>query len=113
MIKGDRLPLGIFGLVGSFAPTIVKMFNDLPNIAFVFKWELAAVVVLYGLLGGLISITYPYRGKPTPWKALLLGCGFPAIIGTATASLRPPHLGPNLGEGTDASWSIWDFISLF
>jgi hypothetical protein len=114
MVSPTRIPLGLFGIVGSFAPSIIKMFNDLPNIAFVFKWEWAVVIALYGFLGGVVSVIFPYRGRPTPWKALLLGGSFPAIIGTAAAWMRPRGPGSSLGgEGAGIPWTALDFVSLF
>jgi hypothetical protein len=114
MIKTDRLILGPFGFVGSLAPSIVKMFNDLPNIAFVFKWEWAVVILLYGLLGALIAITYPYKKRPTAWGALLLGCGLPTIVGSAASYFRPARFGGPLGgPGEELHWNVWDFFSLF
>jgi hypothetical protein len=114
MILFNRLPLGILGIIGSFAPSIIKMFNDLPNIAFVLQWEWLVVVILYGLLGGLIAVIYPYRGHATAWKALLLGSGFPALIGAAAAATRAVGLGTSLGgPGSDAPWQGLDYIALF
>jgi len=105
--------LSAFGFVGSFAPSIVKMFNQLPNIAFAFKWEWLVVILLYGLLGSLIALIYPYRGRPSAWRALLLGCSFPTLIGTAANVFGPKGIGGHLGGNAVESWSPWDFITLF
>lgn len=113
MIQIQRIPLGLFGFVGSFAPSIVKMFNQLANIAFVFRWEWMVVILLYGLLGALVAVIYPYRGKPTAWRALLLGCSFPALIGAAAAVASPSGPGTSLGGSEVNHWSSWDFITLF
>jgi hypothetical protein len=113
MITRSRIPLGAFGLIGSFAPSVIKMFNDLPNVAFLFKWQWVVVVLLYGFLGGLIAIIYPYRRKPTAWKALLIGCAFPALIGSAAGFVRAAGLGPGLGTGPEVPWTFWDYIALF
>jgi hypothetical protein len=113
-MQSSRLKLGIFGVVGSFAPSIIKMFNDLPNLAFLLSWQWAVVVCLYGLLGGLISGIFPYRGPATPWKALLIGCGFPSIIGTAAALAKAAGAGSSLGGPTTQSgWTGLDFLALF
>lgn len=113
MLQYQRLHLGLFGFIGSFAPSIVKMYNQISNIAFVFKWEWLVVILLYGLLGALVAIIYPYRGRPSSWRALLLGCAFPAIIGAAAALGSPAGPGSSLG-GTDVDqWTGWDFITLF
>lgn len=113
MIQFQRLHLGLFGFAGSFAPSIIKMFNQLSNIAFVFRWEWIAVVLLYGLLGALVAVIYPYRGRPSAWRALLLGCSFPAIIGAAAAFASPGGPGSSLGGTGVDQWSSWDFITLF
>jgi hypothetical protein len=109
-----KLQTGIFGLIGSFAPSIIKMFNDLPNLAFLFSWQWAVVVGLYGFLGRLISVIYPYRGEPSAWKALLVGCSFPALIGAAAALARAGGAGSSLGiPDAQTSWSALDFLALF
>jgi hypothetical protein len=114
MIDRHRLPLGLFGFVGSFAPSIIKMFNDLPNIAFVFKWEWGVVIVLYGLLGALVAVTYPYKKRPTAWGALLLGCSFPTALGVAASFFRGPRFGAPLGgPAEETQWDLWDFLALF
>src|SRR4051794_30725873 len=95
-----RVKLATFGFIGSFAPSIVKMFNQLPNIAFVFEWPWAVVILLYGLLGALIAAIYPYRRIPSAWAALLLGCSFPTIIGAGASIARPGGPGSPLGDAT-------------
>jgi hypothetical protein len=114
MINWNRLPLGIFGFIGSFVPTIIKMFNNLSNIAFVVRWEWLVVICLYGFIGGLAAVIYPYKNRPTAWRALLLGSGFPALIGAASAIGKGDAPGTGLGSGdTAAAWSPLDFITLF
>jgi hypothetical protein len=114
MTAVERLRAGIFGVIGSFAPSIIKMFNDLPNLAFLLNWQWAVVVSLYGLLGGLIAIIYPYRGAVTAWKALLIGCSFPSLVGTAAALARAAGPGSSLGGPTaQTGWTGLDFLALF
>ena len=112
-MRRNRIYLGLFGIVGSFAPSIIKMFNDLPNVAFLLTWQWAVVVCLYGLLGAVIAIVYPYRGSATAWKALLLGCGFPALLGAAAGFARAVGPGSSLGGAADRTWSGLDFLALF
>ncbi|MET4072075.1 hypothetical protein ABID58_006902 [Bradyrhizobium sp. S3.2.6] len=114
MTTSGRLQSGLFGIVGSFAPSIIKMFNDLPNLAFLLSWQWAVVVTLYGLLGGLIAVIYPYRGPVTAWKALLIGVSFPSLIGTAAALARAAGPGTSLGGPTpQTGWTGLDFLALF
>src|SRR5262245_2663316 len=114
MTTGERLQTGIFGIIGSFAPSIIKMFNDLPNLAFLLSWQWAVVVTLYGRLGGLVATIYPYRGPVTAWKALLIGCSFPSLIGAAAALARAAGPGSSLGGPTaPAGWTVLDFLALF
>lgn len=109
-----NLQLGIFGIVGSFAPSIIKMFNDLPNLAFLFRWEWIVVITLYGLLGGIIAAIYPYKPAASAWKALLVGCSFPSIIGAAASLARVVGPGASLGPPSEqTAWSPIDFIALF
>jgi hypothetical protein len=64
----------------------------------------------YGILGGIVAVIFPYRGRPTEGKALLLGCGFPATA----AFMRPTGAGHPLGEAdVQAPWTAWDFVALF
>lgn len=106
--------MGCLGLIGSFAPTIVNMYNNLPNIAFVLKWEWGIVILLYGFLGGLMAAIYPYRDKPSAWQALLIGCGFPAIVGSAASILKLAQVGTSLGTSSaEASRSLLDILAMF
>jgi hypothetical protein len=89
------------------------MFNQLPNLAFVFRWEWFAVVLLYGFLGSLVAIIYPYRGRPSPWRALLLGCSFPALIGAGASLVSSGGAGGHLGGDEILRWTPWDFVTLF
>lgn len=114
MIVRERVPFGAFGLVGSFVPSIIKMFNDLPNIAFVLRWEWAVVIALYGFVGALIAIIYPYRGRPTAWRALLIGCTFPALVGVASAIGRARDAGPGLGTNDpNVQWTFLDYLAIY
>ncbi|WP_237478670.1 hypothetical protein [Lichenibacterium dinghuense] len=90
------------------------MYNELPNVAFVFRWEWAVVVLLYGLLGALVAAIYPYRGTPTMWLALLLGCSFPTVLGAAASLMKAGGPGASLGAGNAAMhWDLLGFLSLF
>jgi hypothetical protein len=118
--KTIRWNLTLFGLFGAVLPSIVAVANRTDGFAFNPEPRVLVAQALYLASAAVLSGIFPYGKEATPFKATLVGIGFPTIIGTAFGATKialPQLAGSAIrgGEGHAVSIVGWlvDTFALF
>ncbi len=113
------LRLALFGAFGAILPEIVLLYSKrwtMPHLEFS-EWQYALITALYMGSSAVVAAIFPYRGTPTPWKAVTVGIGLPTIISAATGAvnraLNPVINGGTRGVDEPVSGTFIDLLSLF
>lgn len=107
-----RLTCVLLGAVGSIAPDIVLFYSKrftMPDLQFS-PMQYVLATVLYMVLAGVVAAIYPYRGRPSPWKAFGIGVALPLIVSALASTQRPGIISP---RGFSVPGELIDLISLF
>lgn len=89
----------VFGVCGAIAPEILLFYSKrftAPGITFSLVQYVLATI-LYLSLSALVAAIFPYRGRPTPWKAFVVGVALPVIISAAAALKSGYNVAPRGG----------------
>jgi len=84
--------MAIYSALGAVAPDVVLLYSKrftMPNLTFSIA-QYAAATLLYVGLAAALAIVFPYKGRPSPYKAFALGVALPLVIaGLATVTKAP------------------------
>ncbi len=85
-----RLPwrLAPFGAFGAVLPAISGLASRSDAFAFVPELRVIIAQIIYVSSAALLSIIFPYGEQATPFKAAMVGIGFPTIVGTALSATK-------------------------
>jgi hypothetical protein len=108
----DRMKLSPFAALGGFIPFVVKLYNEIDQVPFIFQTKYAISIFLFSGISAVVGAIFPYRSA-TPWKALLTGLSFTMVLGIIAALARAAPTGGWLGGGSNASISWLELISIF
>jgi hypothetical protein len=104
------LPYGAFGAV---LPSIAALATRSEGFTFTPDPNVVIGQVIYVAAAALLSAIFPYGRSATPFRAALVGIGFPAIVGSAMGAARHaiPSLTSRGGPGESGSLIGWVFNS--
>jgi hypothetical protein len=112
--------LTLFGLFGAVLPSILAFANRTDGFAFNPEPRVVVAQALYLASAAILSGIFPYGKEATPFKATLVGIGFPTIVGTALGATKmaiPQLAGSAIrgGEGHAVSIGGWlvDTFAIF
>ncbi|MGA8756123.1 MAG: hypothetical protein WB611_07295 [Stellaceae bacterium] len=87
------MPVFFYGAFGAILPDVIlfesKRFSA-PLLTFNLV-QYIVVTLLYMAAAGIVARVFPFRGGPTPWKAILVGISLPVIVSSATAAIDGAH----------------------
>jgi hypothetical protein len=104
--------LSLFGALGAVAPEVVLFYSKrfaMEGVTFQ-VWQYAVVSILYLGLAAVVAAIFPYPGKPTPWKAFVVGTALPVIISTAASFAQGTTVVP---RGQSIEGTLLDLIAFF
>lgn len=117
--KSDRIcilwRLAPFGAFGAILPAVTSLTFRSDGFAFTPELKIIFAQVIYILSAALLSAIFPYGREATPFRAALVGMGFPTIIGTALSATKTifPAVVQTRGDeshlGSIVSWVVNTF----
>ena len=112
-MKSKKLRLGVYGALGAFAPDILILHSKVWTMpAFTFSlWQYSVATALYVSLGSFVATIFPYRQKPSNWKAFCVGVALPTVISGIASLFRGQIIEPRGAEPIVGD--LLDLISLF
>ncbi len=110
--------VALFGAFGAILPAIVQAYSKgttMPHLRFE-DWQYMALTLLYMGSAAVVAAIFPYPGDRTPWKAVTVGIGMPAVISSASTVVNSyinPAVGISRGDGEPLRGTFLEMLSLF
>jgi hypothetical protein len=111
-MRPNRIKLALYGVVGAMAPDVLILYSKrwtMPGLSFDAQQYLIGMGI-YLLLAAVIAPIFPYRGKPTEWKAFALGVTLPIVVAGLLSTQRQELIAP---RGISIPGTLLDLMSLF
>ncbi len=110
--KESKPQLALYGAIGAIAPDILILYSKRWTMSgLAFSWfQYGIATLLYVVLAAIVATIFPYKGKPSRWKAFVVGICLPVFISGIAYFGRAQLVSPRSGQivGT-----LWDLLSLF
>lgn len=98
-VKPSRVLMAAYAAIGAVAPDIVLLYSKrftMPFLTFSLA-QYAGATLLYLALAAALAVVFPFKGRPTPYKAFALGVALPLVIAALAALSRNPMSVPRGG----------------
>lgn len=102
----------LYAAVGAISPDVLILYSkrwSMPALTFDVR-QYAAATICYIGVAAVVATIYPFGGKPSKWKAFLLGVGLPLVVSGAATLSRGQVISP---RGLPIKGTLLDLLSLF
>lgn len=103
--------MALYAALGAVAPDVVLLYSKrftMPDLTFSVAQYVGATVLYLGLAAAL-ALVFPYRGRPSPYKAFAVGVALPLIVAALASVSRPTPVVP---RGVVLPGEFLDLIAL-